>query len=99
MPTYTVLVAPDPVAGGYTVTVPALPGCVSRGKTMDECLSNAERAILGYLDDPSVPGAPEPEHITLSVLALATRDDDPQLQSPPFTHARGDGSAAAGEGG
>jgi len=36
--------------GGYTVTCPALPGCVSEGDTHEEALQNAREAIAGYLE-------------------------------------------------
>ena len=35
--------------GGYTVTVPALPGCITEGATWDEAVANAQEAIAGYL--------------------------------------------------
>lgn len=35
--------------GGYVVTVPALPGCVSQGDTLDEALANIREAIEGYI--------------------------------------------------
>mgnify|MGYP000854860104 CR=1 FL=1 len=35
--------------GGYTVTVPALPGCITEGDTVDEALANVREAITGYL--------------------------------------------------
>ncbi len=35
--------------GGYTVYVPALPGCVSQGETSDEALTNIKEAIEIYL--------------------------------------------------
>lgn len=31
--------------GGYTVFVPSLPGCVSQGETVEECLKNIKEAI------------------------------------------------------
>jgi len=31
--------------GGYTVFVPSLPGCISEGETIDECLVNIKEAI------------------------------------------------------
>ncbi|MDP2934908.1 MAG: type II toxin-antitoxin system HicB family antitoxin [Dehalococcoidia bacterium] len=34
---------------GYTVTVPALPGCISEGDTMEEALENIRDAIELYL--------------------------------------------------
>ncbi len=36
--------------GGYTVTVPALPGCVSEGETREEALENIRDAIQAYLE-------------------------------------------------
>jgi len=41
MRTYTIVVEPDQ-DGGYFVTVPALPGCFTRGCTIEEC---RERAV------------------------------------------------------
>lgn len=35
--------------GGYTVEVPALPGCVSEGDNYDEALANIRKAIKAYL--------------------------------------------------
>ena len=35
--------------GGYTVTVPAFPGCISEGDTRQEALANIKEAILLYL--------------------------------------------------
>lgn len=36
--------------GGFVVTVPALPGCVSEGDTREEALENIKDAIEGYLE-------------------------------------------------
>lgn len=46
---YTVLLTPDLESGGYTVTVPALPGCVTDGGTVEEALARAQEAIALYL--------------------------------------------------
>ena len=35
--------------GGFTVLVPALPGCVSYGKTLQEAKQMAQDAIAGYI--------------------------------------------------
>ena len=35
--------------GGFWAEVPALPGCVSQGETMQELLANIEEAIEGFL--------------------------------------------------
>jgi predicted RNase H-like HicB family nuclease len=36
--------------GGYTVYVPSLPGCISEGDTVEECLVNIREAIDLYLE-------------------------------------------------
>lgn len=36
--------------GGYTVYVPALPGCISEGETKEEALTNIKEAIAFYLE-------------------------------------------------
>jgi len=36
--------------GGYTVYVPALPGCVSEGETIEEASKNIKEAIELYLE-------------------------------------------------
>ncbi len=44
--------------GGFTVYVPALPGCISEGETAEEALTNIREAIELYLepvDDDWVP--------------------------------------------
>lgn len=36
--------------GGYTVYVPALPGCISEGDNIDEALENITEAVELYLE-------------------------------------------------
>jgi predicted RNase H-like HicB family nuclease len=43
--------------GGYTAHVPALPGCISEGDTLDEARENVREAIALYLE-PSIEPAP-----------------------------------------
>lgn len=45
---YTVIFEPAE-EGGYVVTVPALPGCVTEGDTFEEAAEMAKDAIGGYL--------------------------------------------------
>ncbi len=47
--TYTAVLFPEP-EGEFTVEVPALPGCFSRGKTINEALRNAEEAMRCHLE-------------------------------------------------
>jgi predicted RNase H-like HicB family nuclease len=35
--------------GGYWAEVPALPGCITEGDTMDEVIANLKDAIEGWL--------------------------------------------------
>ncbi len=37
-------------AGYYVAEVPALPGCLSQGKTQQEALANIKEAIEGWLE-------------------------------------------------
>ncbi len=46
---YTAVFDPDG-KGGYTVTVPALPGLVTEGDTFEEAKAMVEEAIVGYLE-------------------------------------------------
>ncbi len=36
--------------GGHTAYVPALPGCISEGETIEEALKNIKEAIELYLE-------------------------------------------------
>jgi len=36
--------------GGFTVTVPTLPGCITYGENMQEALDMAKEAIEGYIE-------------------------------------------------
>jgi predicted RNase H-like HicB family nuclease len=67
---YTVVLIPEE-DGGFSVTVPALPGCASQGETREEALAMIRQAIESYLEslaahgDP-VPGPVEIERVTVS---------------------------------
>ena len=37
--------------GGYTVFVPALPGCISQGENVEEAVENIKEAIQLYLEE------------------------------------------------
>ncbi len=58
---YTAVVNPDPEEGGYTVRVPALPGCNTQGYTCEDAIGNATKAIEGYLETLKELGRPIPE--------------------------------------
>ena len=46
---YRVLLEPNEL-GGFTVTVPALPGCVTQGKNREQALERAREAVEAYLE-------------------------------------------------
>jgi predicted RNase H-like HicB family nuclease len=47
---YRVILTPDLAVGGYTVEVPALPGCLTEGDTLAEAKRMARDAIGLWLD-------------------------------------------------
>ncbi|HEX2184398.1 MAG TPA: type II toxin-antitoxin system HicB family antitoxin [Chloroflexota bacterium] len=73
--TYTIILDPDLEEGGYTVTVPALPGCVTQGETLEEAIAMAKDALRGYIESLLKDGEPIPEErerpraITVTVAA------------------------------
>ncbi|MHB0869414.1 MAG: type II toxin-antitoxin system HicB family antitoxin, partial [Chloroflexota bacterium] len=57
---YTVILHADPEEGGYTVTVPAFPGCVTQGETVEEAVAMAKDAIRLYIESLIEDGEPVP---------------------------------------
>ena len=55
--------------GGYWAEVPALPGCVSQGETIEEIRSNVREAIEGWLmaEDAAVQSAAAGQIIDVAV--------------------------------
>jgi antitoxin HicB len=45
---FNIVLRPEP-EGGYTALVPALPGCVTYGRTLKEAQQMARDAISGYI--------------------------------------------------
>ncbi|HMQ76855.1 MAG: type II toxin-antitoxin system HicB family antitoxin [Flavobacteriales bacterium] len=58
--TYRVLLTPEP-EGGFTVSVPALPGCITYGESIDHALSMAKEAIELYVETLEAEGDPVPD--------------------------------------
>ncbi len=52
-------------SGGYTVTVPLLPGCISEGDTKAEALANIKEAIELYMESLQADGEPIPAEETV----------------------------------
>jgi len=49
MPTYRLILTQEPESG-YTVVVPALPGCITYGDNVNHAIDMAKEAIEGYLE-------------------------------------------------
>lgn len=58
---YTIILEPDEEDGGYTVVVPALPGCVTQGDSVEQCIERAQEAIAGYIESLQAAGEPVPD--------------------------------------
>jgi antitoxin HicB len=46
---FNVVLRPEP-EGGFTAMVPALPGCVTHGRTLEEAKEMAKDAMIGYIE-------------------------------------------------
>ena len=55
--------------GGFTATVPGLPGCISEGDTREDALQNIRKAIELYLEpvEDDVPPSPTAEQVEVTV--------------------------------
>lgn len=58
---YTIVLAPEALGGTYSVFVPALPGCVTHGRTVEQCVERAQEAIAAYIESLEAHGEPVPE--------------------------------------
>jgi len=59
---YTVVIEQES-DGGFVISVPALPGCVSQGDTRNEALNNIREAIELYVEDCRAAGDPIPTEV------------------------------------
>lgn len=57
---YRIILHPAP-EGGYTVTVPSLPGCITEGDTFEEAVAMAKDAIEGFIEDMKENNEPIPD--------------------------------------
>lgn len=58
---YTIVLIPEPEEGGYSVIVPALPGCVTQGDSVEEAVVMAQDAIAGWIEVAKMHGEAIPE--------------------------------------
>jgi len=57
---YRIVMEPQP-DGGYTVYVPALPGCISEGDSRNEAIANIREAIALYRESMADRDLPAPQ--------------------------------------
>jgi predicted RNase H-like HicB family nuclease len=58
--TYRVVLRKEP-EGSFTVLVPALPGCITYGETVEEAMKMAEEAIKLYVEELEARGEEVPD--------------------------------------
>lgn len=67
---YRVIIEQDE-DGVFVAEVPALPGCISQGKTRTMALKNIQEAIGAYLESLKAHDEPVPPSITEEVVEVA----------------------------
>jgi predicted RNase H-like HicB family nuclease len=70
---FSIVMEKDISDGGYTVTVPGLPGCVTEGDTFEDALINAQEAIRGYFEALAKEGL---SPFRASIFAIRAEDAD-----------------------
>jgi antitoxin HicB len=69
---YTIVLEPADDGEGFTVLVPALPGCITQGRTRQEAIDRAKEAIAAYIESLRADGEPVPEEtLPVEVLKVA----------------------------
>ena len=66
---FNIVLRPEP-EGGFTAIVPALPGCVTYGRTLTEAKKMAKDAISGYIESLKKHGEPIPTDDETLVASL-----------------------------
>ncbi|HLZ07843.1 MAG TPA: type II toxin-antitoxin system HicB family antitoxin [Chloroflexota bacterium] len=72
---FSIVLEPELEDGGYSVAVPALPGCRTQGESVEECIERAREAIAAWIADAQANGDPipsetiRPQVVTIDVAA------------------------------
>ncbi len=74
---YNLIFRPEP-EGGFTVTVPALQGCVTYGKNLKQAKSMALDAIEGYIASLKKHGQPIPSDQDSFISAVQVSHHSPK---------------------
>jgi predicted RNase H-like HicB family nuclease len=67
---YRVVIEPDE-DGIYVAEVPALPGCISQGRTRAEAVENIKEAIAAYVESLKAHNEPIPPPISEEVVEVS----------------------------
>lgn len=70
---YTIILVPEE-GGGYSVEVPALPGCYTQGDTREEAIAMAKEAIELYLESCVAHNEPVPEESSVESLVVEVKE-------------------------
>jgi predicted RNase H-like HicB family nuclease len=76
---YVVVLTPEPDGSAYTVTVPALPGCITWGATVDGALAMSRDAIKTFLDGEPVTEWPVPADVVAAEVDTYMVEHDGRL--------------------
>jgi predicted RNase H-like HicB family nuclease len=69
---YTIILDPDSKGRGFTVTVPALPGCITQGRTREQAVDRAREAILLHIESLLADGESIPDDLPdVEILKVA----------------------------
>jgi predicted RNase H-like HicB family nuclease len=68
---FSVVLTPE-AEGGFTVSVPAIPGCFTEGDSLEEALENARDAIGLCIEQLMADGETIPTELTPSVISSVT---------------------------
>ena len=70
---YTVILVPEE-EGGYSVEVPALPGCYTQGETREGAIAMVKEAIELYLESCKAHNEPMPEESGVESLIIEVKE-------------------------
>ena len=73
---FTIVLTPDPDEGGFTVTVPSLPGCITEGDTYEEALANAQEAIALHVESLTADGVAIPDDSPRPLISVVEIADE-----------------------
>lgn len=75
--TYKIRLQKEP-EGGYTGSVPSLPGCITYGKDIDEAISMAKEVIELYIESLVEHGEEVPMESNTLEYSITVQPDKPQ---------------------